>query len=99
MATKLTRLLKKLSNSHCTKAMINKGNLVHTMSCEKADTHVNEYLRDYTTMDSEEFYLSIVGRRTMFQGVLYTINDNVVVTPNNIEETPWKARIKGFIYQ
>jgi hypothetical protein len=68
MATKLTRLLKKLSNSHCAKAMINKGILVHTMSSEnvlkleKADAQVNEYLRDYyDTMDSEEFYVSTVG--------------------------------------
>ena len=34
----------------------------------------------------------------MFQGMLYTINNTVVVTLDNIEETPWKARIKGFIY-
>ena len=34
----------------------------------------------------------------MFRGVLYIVNDNVVVTLDNIDETPWKAKIKGFIY-
>ena len=64
----LTRLLKKLPNSHCAKIVNNKRILVHTMSgenvlkLEKADAYINEYLRDYYgTMDNEEFYVSIAG--------------------------------------
>jgi hypothetical protein len=38
-------------------------------------------------------------RRIMFKGVVYAVGDNVIVTyDNDPQGTPWKAKIKGFIY-
>lgn len=52
----------------------------------------------YYGMVNEVFYIFIGGCKCMFIEVLYKVNDYIVITRDNPYETPWKAKIKQFIY-
>jgi hypothetical protein len=50
-------------------------------------------------MERRRYFVDTSAKRIMFRGKVYTVGDDVVVTRDDDPQgTPWKAKIKEFIY-
>jgi hypothetical protein len=84
--------------------MRNKGILIGgaqqiLLHVKRAEREVDAYFRNYLQLPTDgTIAINTSIKRCMLNGVLYSINDNVVVRRDDDPEgTPWKAKIKEFI--
>jgi hypothetical protein len=85
-------LLKKVPNSHCEEVVNNKGILVHILSSEnilnkRKPKQMLTYISKRTKrIENEVFYVSTSDWQST-SGMLYVVNNNVVVTLDNAQES------------
>jgi hypothetical protein len=97
-------LIKNAPGSTCIDILRNKGILIGgaqqvLLHIKKAQREVDAYFQNYLQLPRDgTIVVNTSIKRCMFNGILYAINDNVVVGRNDDpQRTPWKVKIKEFI--
>lgn len=102
-ATEIYELLKIAPNSACANSVSKKGILIGRLDnarLQRVETYVETYMRAYLHWEqSREIWVNTSAKRILFKGAVYKIGDNVVVSRDDDPlGTPWKAKIREFIY-
>lgn len=103
IAMELYHLLKRVPDSACANTFSRKGILIGRLdhaNLKLPQPYVEKYMKAYLRWEEGATVVVYTNaKRIMFKGVVNTIGDDVVVNRDDDPQgTPWKAKIREFIY-